>query len=367
MPQVDYNAWRITSLSTLPGWALALAALGIAAAVWLSFRGIRSEPSRLRRSVLIGLRVLAGALLLALLLEPGIELRAETRVRARVALLLDTSRSMRFPASTEGTTRAEEMLRWLKSHLGELSALTSRFQVDVYGFDKELAPQDPQKLASAPDLRAAGDLLAQGPSTDLVGALTAASSAGTGGRPLAGVIVASDGADNAELSEGMTGAAASELDKLRAPVFALPIGAQAVKDLAIEKVVVDDFAFVRTQVVIDVTVTARGFPSTDVPLVVRREGQIVAQKTVRVGSGTERVQAKLSFIPDRTGKFAFQVAAPVYEGEALAQNNSRSFVLKVIRDRVRVVLVVGLAVGLDIGLAPKTPTANTDFGTYKPF
>ena len=147
MPQVDYNAWRITSLSTLPGWALALAALGIAAAVWLSFRGIRSEPSRLRRSVLIGLRVLAGALLLALLLEPGIELRAETRVRARVALLLDTSRSMRFPASTEGTTRAEEMLRWLKSHLGELSALASRFQVDVYGFDKELAPQDPQKLA----------------------------------------------------------------------------------------------------------------------------------------------------------------------------------------------------------------------------
>src|SRR3989440_1706445 len=250
MERVDYNAWRITSLSTLPGWALALAALGIAVAVWFSFRGIRSEPSRLRRSVLVGLRVLAGVLLFVLLLEPG-------------------------------------------------------------------------------------------GSTDIAGALAAASSAGTGGRPLAGVLLASDGADNAELSEGMTGAVASELAKLRAPVFALPIGAQAVKDLAIEKVVVDDFAFVRTQVVIDVTVTARGFPSTDVPLVVRREGQIVAQKTVRVGGGTERVQAKLSFIPDRTGKFAFQVAAPVYEGEALAQNNSRSFVLKVIRDRVRVVLVVG--------------------------
>jgi len=339
--QVGYNAWRITSLSTLPGWALALAALGIVAAVWLGFGGIRSEPSRVRRSVLVGLRVLAGALLFTLLLEPGIELRAETRVRARIALLLDTSRSMRFPASTEGTTRSEEMLRWLKSHLGELSTLASRFQVDVYGFDKELAPQDPQKLASAPDLRAAGDLLAQGPATDLVGGLTGASSAGTGGRPLAGVILASDGADNAELAEGMTGAAASELGKLRAPVFALPIGAQAVKDLAIEKVVVDDFAFVRSQLTIDVTVTARGFPSTDVPLVVRREGQIVAQKTIRVGGGNERVQAKLAFVPDRTGKFAFQVAAPVYEGEALAQNNSRSFVLKVIRDRVRVVLVVG--------------------------
>ncbi|MFL5371277.1 MAG: hypothetical protein ACJ78Z_13865, partial [Myxococcales bacterium] len=243
MEHVDYNAWRITSLSTLPAWALAAAAAGIAAALWLSFRGIKSEPSKLRRSVLVGLRVLAGALLFALLLEPGIELRAETRVRARVAVLLDTSRSMRFPASTEGTTRAEEMLRWLKAHLGELSALASRFQVDVYGFDKELAPQDPQKLASGADLRAAGDLVAQGPSTDIIGALTAASSAGTGGRPLAGVLLASDGADNAEVPEGMTGAAAAELEKIRAPVFALPIGAQAVKDLAIEKVAVDDFAF----------------------------------------------------------------------------------------------------------------------------
>ena len=77
MNQVDYNAWRITSLSTLPGWALALAALGIVGAVWLSFGGIRSEPSRTRRSVLVGLRILAGALLFTLLLEPGIELRAE--------------------------------------------------------------------------------------------------------------------------------------------------------------------------------------------------------------------------------------------------------------------------------------------------
>src|SRR5207248_459885 len=130
------------------------------------------------------------------------------------------------------------------------------------------------------------------------------------------------------------------LQKLAAPVFALPIGAQAVKDLAIDKVMVDDFAFVRNQVTVDVTVTARGFTSTDVPLVVKREGQIVAQKTVRVGGGTQRAEVKLAFVPDRTGKFAFQISAPVYEGEALAQNHSRSFVLKVIRDRVRVVLAV---------------------------
>src|SRR5712675_1237413 len=338
MDGTSYNAWRLTSLSTLPGWVLVLACAVLCAAIWLSFRGIRAEPSSLRRRVLLGLRIAAGALLVVLLLEPGVELRAESRVRARIAVLLDTSRSMRFPAAPGGPSRAEAMLGWLKSRLPDLSALASRFQIDVYGFDKELQPQDPEKLAGQV---AQADQLAQGPSTDIAGALGSAAAAGTGGRPLAGLVVASDGADNAELSEGVTPQAAAELQKLNAPVFALPIGAQALKDLAIDKVVVDDFAFVRSQVTVEVTVSARGFPSTDVPLVVKREGQIVAQKMVRVGGGTQRAEAKLSFVPDRTGKFAFTVSAPVYEGEALAQNNQKSFVLKVIRDRVRVLLVVG--------------------------
>src|SRR3954466_574341 len=87
IPESAYNAWRITSLSTLPAWVLALAMAGLLAAVWLSFRGFRSEPAGIRRVALLGFRVLAALLVLALLLEPGLELRSESRVRARIALL----------------------------------------------------------------------------------------------------------------------------------------------------------------------------------------------------------------------------------------------------------------------------------------
>ena len=337
MNPATYNAWRLTSLSTLPPWALAVVFALLGAAVWLSWRGFRSDPRGPRRFVLLGFRMVAAALVFALILEPGLELRAETRVRARIALLLDTSRSMRYPASPGGPSRAEELLRWLKDRQPDLSALASRFQVDVYGFDKELQPADVARLLSAPP----SDASAQGPSTDLLGALSGAAGAGTGGRPLAGIVVASDGADNAGLEAGVSPASEAELHKLGAPVFALPIGAQAVKDLAVDKVVVDDFAFVRTVVTVDVTLSARGFPATDVPVLLKRDGQVVAQKTVRVSPDKPRTDVKLSFVPDRTGKLAFTVSVPVYEGEALAQNNQRSFVLKVIRDRVRVLLVVG--------------------------
>src|SRR2546423_14914604 len=148
MDGTSYNAWRLTSLSTLPGWAIALGCVGLGAALWLSFRGIRAEPSALRRRILIALRATAALLLLVLLLEPGVELRAESRVRARIALLLDTSRSMRFPAAPGGPSRAEAMLGRLKSRLPDLAPLASRFQIDVYGFDTELQPQDPGKLAA---------------------------------------------------------------------------------------------------------------------------------------------------------------------------------------------------------------------------
>jgi len=329
-----YNAWRITSLSALPWWALALAAAGLLAAVWLSFTGIRSEPQRSRRALLLGLRALAALLVLLLILEPGIELRAESRVRARIALLFDTSKSMHFPSSPGGPSRAEEMQRWLTSKEKELGALAGRFQIDAYQFDKELQPVELAKLAAAKEI-------AQGPSTDLLGALTGAATAGTGGRPLAGLLIASDGADNTELGEGVSPAASAQLAKLGTPVFALPLGGAALKDLAVEKVVVDDFAFVRNQVTVDVTLLARGFPAMDVPVTLRRDGQVVAQRTVHLDPEKARTGVKLSFIPDRTGKFAFQVSVPVYQGEALVENNARSFVLKVIRDRVRVLLVVG--------------------------
>ena len=48
-----------------------------------------------------------------------------------------------------------------------------------------------------------------------------------------------------------------------------------------------------------------------------------------------------TFTPDQTGRFVYTVGAPVFPGEAVVENNTRSFVLKVIRDRVRVLLVVG--------------------------
>src|SRR5690606_41984259 len=91
---------------------------------------------------------------------------------------------------------------------------------------------------------------------------------------------------------------------------------------------------------VEVTLSAVEMGTLDVPVALRQEGEVVAQKTVSLGPKQPRQTVKLSFVPDRIGEFVFTVSVPVYEGEATSANNSETFVLKVIRDRVRVLHVV---------------------------
>ena len=329
-----YNAWRLTALTPLPAWALALAAVAAAGAVLLALRGLRSEPRRARRAVLVGLRAVAALLALFLLAEPALELLQTARVRNRFAILLDASRSMNFPVERDGEPRAAAAGAFLSEHRAELERLSDRVDLEWYTFGADVAPVDPAEAARGVPGRAGR--------TDFLGALDAiGSGAGGSTRRLAGALVVSDGADNAALAEGAGPEARAKARALGVPVNAIAVGRSAPKDLAVERVAVDEFAFVRNTVTIDVALRARGFSDEEVRLVLRREGAVVASATVRLERGRDRYTVPLSFAPDETGTFVFTVAAPVFPGEAVAENNARSFVLRVIRDRVRVLLVAG--------------------------
>ncbi len=329
-----YNAWRFASLSPFPRWALVAFALAAAAAVLLAWRGLRAERRRSRRWALAGLRTLSALIAFFLLLEPAVRLMQTARVKSRLAILVDRSRSMNFPMEPGGSPRATAAARWIAEHRSDLEALGDRANLEWYGFDKDLSPADPVALARPHP--------ASGGRTDLLAALKAVAAGGsTSGRKLAGAMVISDGADNGALAEGLVPPVRAELRALGFPVTAVAVGAGAPRDLAIERVAVDDFAFVRNTLTVEATLTARGFSREEVNVVLRREGAVVASRTVKLEPGKERYAVPLTFAPDTTGTFVFTVAAPVFAGEAVAENNARSFVLRVIRDRVRVLLVAG--------------------------
>ncbi|HSN92023.1 MAG TPA: glutamine amidotransferase, partial [Anaeromyxobacteraceae bacterium] len=334
MDAAAYNDWRLALLSPLPTWGLAAAAAAALASAVLAWRGLRAEARRARRATLLALRIASALLALFLVAEPGVQLLQTARVRNRLAVLVDASRSMAFPVEPGGPARTEAAAAFLSAHRADLERLADRVDLEWYAFAGEVAPLDPAQAVAGPPPR--------GGRTDLLGALRAVA-AGSGGasRPLAGTLVISDGADNAGLAEGIGPEARGELRALGAPVNAVAVGRDAPRDLAVERVSVDDFAFVRNRVTVEATFRARGFAREEVQVVLRREGTPVASATLRLEPGRDRYVVPLTFAPDATGTFVFTVAAPVLPGEAVAENNARSFVLLVIRDRVRVLLVAG--------------------------
>lgn len=343
MEQAAFNDWRLVALTPLPAWALVLLGVAAVVALWSAWRGLKVESRKSRRRVLLGLRAAAAVVVLLLVLEPGIELLATSPIKGRVAVLVDTSRSMQLPARVSGPSRADAVKARLSDGT-DRQALEDRFQVDWYGFSGLVAPSDPSALVLA---GADGQRQPQDDRTLLLPALEEAARA-AGGRPLAGVVVLSDGADNGALAQAVSAGTKSEeskaiverLEALGTPVFTLDPSSGDIKDVAIGQVKADDFAFVRNSVDIDVEIVQRGYGRLDAPVVLERDGQVVVQAQL-TATENEAGRATLSFTPDTTGEFTYTVRTPVQAGEAVTTNNARSFVLKVIRDRVRVLHVAG--------------------------
>ncbi|RKH71258.1 glutamine amidotransferase [Corallococcus aberystwythensis] len=332
MNSPSFNAWKLVSLSPLPVWALVLLGVGLVLGIALAAWGVRREPSRGRKLLLWGLRLGAGVAAFFFLLEPGIRHLQVARMKNRVAVLVDRSASMNFPSEPGGPTRSAQVAAFLEKAAPTFASWQDRFTVEVYGVDPELAPVTAAQLAQEP---------ARAGTTDLLAALRSAASGGQGARKLSGVLLFSDGADNTELKAGAVGRARAALTDLGVPVSTFLVGQEALKDLSVEGLKVDDFAFVRNSLTVEVEIHGRGFAGQDIPVVLSQEGKTVASKLVRMTTGDDVKPVSFTFTPDQTGRFVYTVTVPTFPDEAVSDNNSRSFTLKVIRDRVRVLLVVG--------------------------
>jgi len=319
-------------LDPLPAGVLALAALVLAGALVLTRRGLaRTSPGR--RLVLLGLRVLACAWLFFLLLQPTWLQRRLSPLRGRLAIVVDESESMSL--ADGGSSRRERVRRLLDAQAAALSDLQRRFDLEGYRFSDRLSPAPLEDLARA----------ANGPATDILSALQQLAAARTAERPLSGVVLISDGADNARLfgaagREGLPPAARDALEALGAPLNAIGVGEGGGVDLSVQRVTADDFAFVRNAVRLEVEVSYAGPEPVEVPLILSDAGQTLAATRV-VLSGGESRRVTLSFLPDQVGDRVLDVSVPVLPGERTTANNRRRWLLKVIRDKLRVLHVVG--------------------------
>ncbi len=319
--------WTLVSLSPLPStWVLAAIGLVLVSAivVVLSYRGAR------RPWTLAAPRLLGAVLVLGFLVEPAVQLRVVRKIKNRLAVVLDRSRSMTL-STDSGLSRYDVALAAIEGAGDDLKQLADSHVVDWFDLEGPLATsalKEPPKAESS----------------DLLTALERAREAG-GGKPLAGLVLLSDGADTGALEGAQRGELSAEakerLARLGVPVNTIFTGGEAgFRDISVAEVAADEFAFVHNTFEVEITLETAGFDGVTVPVTLEREGEVVASQSVALAKdGPTRLTLKAK--PDRIGEYVYTVSTPVLAGEAVGSNNQRAFVLSVIRDKIRVLQVAG--------------------------
>src|SRR5689334_1314062 len=289
----------------------------------LTYAAVRGKSTRRDRWILGSLRTAAILLLVFCLFRPMLLLSAAVPQRNYVGVLIDDSRSMQIGDVDAGDARPQtrgDVVRHLVAGPDSAirKALADRFLVRYFRFSSGT-----QRIASADDVTFTGT------STRLGDAIEHARQE-LEAVPLSGLVVFTDGADNARTPLG------DELLSLRArsvPVFTVGIGRERFdKDIEIRRVEAARTALKGSALIADVLVRQRGYSGQKVPLVVEDEGRVIASQDVALPADGDlaplRVHVALKDAGART--LTFRIAPQ--PGEQVTQNNAQQ-ALVVVRDR----------------------------------
>lgn len=343
-PQGAFNQISFVWLGPWSTWMISAALITIAATLWLGWHNAKRLSAR-RRISLTTLR--AGALLtfFILFMQPAARLEDVSRVKNHVAILLDTSRSMGLPQDaniphnradqSSNQSRAQAAMKALEGAQGVIDEWTRAHHVDYFGFDSHL--QGAPHLAGLTQRELSGD------QTSLINSLTELA-ARYDPQDLAAVILLSDGSDQASIGKidpPLKLMAAAE--RLGVPIHTFGVGPhEPALDFALAEVRADEFAFARNAVSVDVDLRVSGARS---PLSQRvalyRGAELLSERVLFTEVGKTSYSLSFSFVPEETGEEAYSVVVDPHPREQVRTNNIARFSMRVIRDKIRVLQVVG--------------------------
>ncbi len=158
------------------------------------------------------------------------------------------------------------------------------------------------------------------------------------GQQLASVVLVTDGIDRGGL-RGAHAAGSMSVPELPGPLTIYQVGRnEGMVDQAIEDVRSGGFAFLRTPFHLEASVSGRSGERLELTL--RREGRLVdTARVVLDDAGRGRVRFEVT--PTEVGRFVWEVTLPVAANDGVPGNNRFPVVVRVVRDRTRVLQVSG--------------------------
>jgi uncharacterized membrane protein len=271
-----------------------------------------------RKLPLIALRWLSALSAFVLATQPTFWAEQKRSEDGQLAVVLDVSRSMGI--ATDGKKRSDQvealLTRWASS--------TRAGQVRWLTLGDTLEPVELRAIQQ--DAHAV--LLPRAPAS----ALTPMLSELARNDDLGAVVVVSDGADTSGVP----------LPKdLGARVHTVFVPDQrALRDDAIAEVRADAVAFLHGEAKVHATLASDGLGDRDLVVTLLRAGRTLATRSVHVPEGKEQA-VEFGFQPLDLGREVYSLRIEVDGEDDVPENNERSFLVRVVRDRLRVLHVSG--------------------------
>ena len=328
----------------LPGLLITvLIVVLIVATIW-AYRSTQGRIRRGFRGFLIFLRTVALCLLAFCLLKPFLTIYQSNPDDSYLLVMVDRSKSMQITDSIDSAPRLRRVNDLLfAENEGLLEKLNTKFKVRLFAFDTTA-----KRIPDAALTRAEGE------STDIPQALNEALD-DLQGIPLSGAVLLTDGVDRSGTDIAKF---AMQIRERKLPIHTVGVGSEEGNpDLEIVKLDVPRTAEEDFPVEIWATVQRKGFNGKKVNLQLTSNGRILKTEPVDMDEGsswipqigptdtTSDVKTKrvlLKFTPRQAGTQKFEVHAALEETEAVPQNNTKTFLLKVApTKRVKILFVDG--------------------------
>jgi uncharacterized membrane protein len=307
----------VSFANPVPWWALLsiVAAAGVVA--WLAYSRRTLAPQR--RFVLVAFRFLTLLALVLFLLRPVTSRATLDSHDAIVPILVDTSRSMSIEDAASGGRRIDRARELVSGRL--LPALGGTFQVEVLGFGEALVPATAQQMS------------ATARRSDLESALIALRDRYRG-RPVAGIVLISDGGD--------TSGGAERAAESLAPIYAVGVGSTTPgKDREVLSVTAAEAVLDDSRVDLAVSAVSHGMGTAAIELRLLENGRPIDVRRVTPAADGAPVREVFQVSPGRGAATVYRVEIPATPGDLVPENNARSTLVQPPSRARRVLLVEG--------------------------
>ncbi|HLH31413.1 MAG TPA: glutamine amidotransferase [Terriglobia bacterium] len=296
----------------------------IAAAVAGAYYAYRAVAQDKYSAGLVALRAITFTVLAFIVLRPVLNISTVLPQESYLAVVIDNSESMKIKDDGK-VARSEELQKQFQA-TNFFKRLNDKFKIRTYRFDSTAERIDkPEQLNFAgkrTSLESATDLLQQE----------------LGTVPLSGVVLITDGVDNAskQWTESL-----SKLESRKIPFYTVGVGSDNVtRDAEVVKVSAPRSSLKESTAVVDVSYRSHGFSGRKATLFVRENGVLLKTEQVTLPPDGEIGETTLDLPVKNEGTrlFSFTLEAPE---DRIPENNTLDALVEIKNDHPQILYIEG--------------------------